>query len=809
MIMTTTTYTKAELLAWLEDEKRMLGWDAIIALQRDVTNTLLLQQYIERFDQNSYLSGIGGLVPTSGNNFMEAISNFTLDVPRLFYEDTDLNDSRANLEMAIVEGSQLSLLWDINHWTVTRIQEYSPSQGPRLYLKLLLVDVPGQIDGDRRIRLDLKKSSDFRLTFAENPLEQSEGGKFFKELFERLDDDQRVWVIGEIKEGANPLMQPQSFGLRTQRGGAQGEGAILAFVRMQGRHEGGFPGPNSGFRYLIPKDADKDYSATVLLNRGRVIMAQLLKSFGDLIGTYDFSYEFNDDKELIKATSNGGKLDIPALELTERFVYKFLGREAWAEVTYGIDAFSIPLAKALVLEVKGQDVTARLQASGFVPINLKPGEGDPKLSPGDLEEGKLFKYYSLSILADYELVDTNDGGEIRLKAFNYEADTEEPASSSEWVPPSKASPGWLTPDQFATFILYIIGSVFLFLGEALLRILLGPAFKNAIEAAFKHRIPSNLSVREFVEENIELNFGNAIVGNEVHSPGDVSFFGRISPQQTHFAITTPEPLLAAGASHRFQTQPVMSGLQWTVQDLCLRTRNPGSIDPATGVYQAPQAGQIEGRFTRVRVTAIDPTTSFYSSALVTVVANPLTINPLITVCSVNQKVELGVGVLGQGSVEVTVKSPGPGSGTIEQQGGIYTYVAGAGAGTDTYVLDEVVATCDGQSQSVYMLVKQQNPLITLSPDPDAGQLPPGQIQLKAKVAEDVTGVVEWLIAFEGPGHMDADIPGLYHSDPNADARFVCIIAQYEIPGFGTFKGHIILPLPLIEFPNALQQLIHP
>ncbi len=808
--MTTTTYTKAELLAWLEDEKRMLGWDAIIALQRDATNTLLLQQYIERFDQNSYLSGIGGLVPTSGNNFMEAISNFTLDVPRLFYEDTDLNDSRANLEMAIVEGSQLSLLWDINHWTVTRIQEYSPSQGPRLYLKLLLVDVPGQIDGDRRIRLDLKKSSDFRLTFAENPLEQSEGGKFFKELFERLDDDQRVWVIGEIKEGANPLMQPQSFGLRTQRGGAQGEGAILAFVRMRGRHEGGFPGPNSGFRYLIPKDADKDYSATVLLNRGRVIMAQLLKSFGELTGDSNFTYVYDQDNELISATSTGGKLDVPGQRMTERFEYDFFNKKAWAEVEFGFDDFSIPLANALVLEVKEQEVTVRLRARGLMPVKYYDiGLGEPKLLPGDLEGYELIRYYNISVLANYELVDSPDGGEIRLKAFNYGADLDEPGPSSEWLPPSAEGRGFLTPEEWVIFLLYIMGMVVRVTAEALARIIMSPQFQDVIGAAFRRNLPSKLSVREFVEENIELHFGNAIVGNEVHSPGDVGFFGRISPQQTHFAITTPEPLLAAGASHRFQTQPVMSGLQWTVQDLRRSTRNPGSIDPATGVYQAPQAGQIEGRFTRVRVTATDPTTSFYSSALVTVVANPLTINPLITVCSINEKVELGVGVLGQGSVEVTVKSPGPGSGTIELQGGIYTYVAGAGVGTDTYVLDEVVATCDGQSQSVYMLVKRQNPLITLSPDPDAGQLPPGQIQLKAKVAEDVTGVVEWLIAFEGPGHMDADIPGLYHSDPNADARFVCIIAQYEIPGFGTFKGHIILPLPLIEFPNALQQLSHP
>ncbi|WP_273826316.1 hypothetical protein [Pseudomonas asplenii] len=809
--MVASTYTKAELLAWLKDEKRMLGWDAIIALQRDATNTLLLQQYIEHFDQGaSYWSGIGGFIPTSGNNVMEAISNFTLDVPRLFFEDTGLDNSRANLEMAIVEGSQLTLLRVINHWAVTRISEYSPSEGPRLYLDLLLADVPGQIDGDRRIRLDLKQSSDFRLTFAKTQSEQLEGGRFFKLLFEQLPDDQRIWVMGEIKEGTNPMMQPESFGLRTQQGGAAGEGAILAFVRMKGRHEGGFPGASSGFRYLIPKDAGKDYSATVLLSRGRVIMAQLLKSFGELMGDDDFSYVFDQDNELILATSTGGKFDIPNQRFTERFELGFPSGIAWINIIFGFDSFSIPLANALVLEVKGQEVTARLRARGQIPIKFyRVEDSDPPMYV-EYFSGDFSQHYNLSILANYELVDSGGGGEIRLKSFKYEAFTDESGSPSEWAPSSKVSRGGLEPEELAYFIQYVESQSAAITAAATKRIIDGPEFENAIKEAFERHFPSTLSVREFVEENIELHFGNAIVGNEVHSPGDVGFFGRVSPQQTHFEITTPEPLLAAGASHAFQTQPAVSGLRWTVQDLRRSTRNSGSIDPSTGLYQAPQAGQIEGRFTRVRVTATDPATNFRSAALVTVVANPLTINPLISVCDPNERVDLGLGVLGQGRVEVTVRRPGPGSGTIEQQDGQYTYVAGDRVQRETYVLDEVVATCEGQSRSACMLVKQQNPALTVSPVTDAGQLSAGQIQLKTEFnGLDITKDVEWFIAFDGPGQMDADAPGLYHAQPSADARFVCIIAQYDMAGFGTFKGHVILPLPLIEFPSELQMLNEP
>ncbi|WP_248797036.1 hypothetical protein [Pseudomonas sp. MWU13-2105] len=387
--MATPTYTKAELLAWLKDEKRMLGWDAIVALKREPTNALLLQQYIENFNQGSYWTGLGGVVPTGGKDFAEAINNFTLDVPRLFYEDTGLDNSKANLEMVIIEGTQLSLLHKIDHWAVNRVYEYSPTEGPRLFLDLLLAEVAGHIDGDRRIRLDLSKSSNFRLTFAKTPLEQEKGGEYFRDLFEALDDEQRVWVMGEIKEGLNPMMRPQSFGLRTQQGGEEGEGAILAFIRMQGRNEGGFPGASSGFRYLIPRDAGKDYSATVLISRGRVLMGQLLESFGELIGDHNFNCVFDTANELISATATGGKLDISGQTMTDRFSYDFFYKEAWAEFTYGFDDFAMPMANALVLRVLGQEVTVNLNVRGLMPIRYYGvTNSDPPISAEELGGGR-------------------------------------------------------------------------------------------------------------------------------------------------------------------------------------------------------------------------------------------------------------------------------------------------------------------------------------------------------------------------------------------------------------------------------------
>ncbi len=804
-MMATPTYTKAELLAWLKAAPRMDRWDAIVALKREPTNNLLLQQYIENFNQGSYWTGIGGVVPTGGKDFTEAINNFTLDVPRLFYEDTGLDGSKANLEMTIIDGTQLSLLRKIDHWAVNRVYEYSPTEGPKLFLDLLLADVAGTIDGDRRIRLDLRHSSNFRLTFAKTPLEQEKGGEYFRELFEALDDEQRVWVMGEISEGINPMMRPQSFGLRTQRGGAEGEGAILVFVRMQGRHEGGFPGENSGFRYLIPRDAGKDYSATVLVSRGRVLMGGLLKSLGDLIGNHDFDFVFDNENDWVSATAKGGVLHISGGEPErQRVVHNVLGLDLWADIEYSFVGFDLPAAHALTVEMKGDAVVLEWASQGIIPTDIVVIQSNI-LGAGARLDNEI--RYSVSLKAVYELVDDAAGGKISLKEFIYDADTE--ADVPEQTP-ALAFPGKAPGDEFAEavfklFILALISPILVLMARAALN---SNQVKGMIEEALAKEFPSETPVKEFIEGNIKLNFGNAIIGNEVNSPSDVSFFGRINPDLSSFAITTPEPLLAAGASHPFKTQPVINGLRWAVEDLRRGTRSPGRIDPSSGVYEAPQAGQIDDRFTRVRVTASNPVTNFSSSALVTVVANPLTINPLITYCGTGEEVKLTIGTLGEGPVDVSVNNPGPGSGDIEAVDGTYTYIAGPKVEGDTYVLDEIVATYKGQSRSVYMLVKQFEPAITLSTVAGATELPPGQVQLKAESNNsDLTHLVdEWAILFDGPGHMDADIPGRYHADPNTEARFVCIVARWDSIVIGIYKGHIILPLPLMAFSKEVELL---
>ncbi|MGY2339993.1 hypothetical protein ACW9HW_12210 [Pseudomonas sp. SDO5532_S415] len=307
------------LLAWMETDAAMLKWGMVTALDRSKLNLLIIQDYINRFDLGSYISPITGGVTIVENKWMEYISDFVLDKPRLSFTNADINDSKAMLEMAIMGGSQFTLEKGSVGWKANKVGEIDPLQGPRLYLHLLLNQVPGDVGIDGRIKLDLSKSDDFRLTTGQTPHEQRMGGDFFSDLFNQLPDSKRVYSLGTIERGKNALMTPQAFELRTQtnpatrnpRSADYGDGAILALIRTLRRTGGDFPGKD--YRYLIPKSKQNDYSATMLFDRQLAAASILFDRMQEYFGNAGYTYEFNSDDKLVKATMTPGRMIVSAM----------------------------------------------------------------------------------------------------------------------------------------------------------------------------------------------------------------------------------------------------------------------------------------------------------------------------------------------------------------------------------------------------------------------------------------------------------------------------------------------------------------
>jgi hypothetical protein len=733
----------ASLLAWMKDSSRMLGWGLVVALERRKTNLILLQEYIKRFGESSYLPPVKGEVMIVENKRMELINDFVMDVPVLSFENADLNDSKAMLTMSIMGGSQLTLERESAGWVAYKVDEIDPLQGPKLHLDLLLNEVSGDVDKDGRIKLDLSKSDNFRLTFAETQHEQRMGGDFFKDLFNQVPDEKRIYPLGKIELGTDELMRPQSFELRTQASSAAarnpkspeyGEGAILAMVRMEGRMGGGFPGQS--YKYFIPDDQGKDYSATVLFDRKRMAITTMVKIAKSILNSNDLKYVLDQDGNIVSVTFSSGFFRLPQ---QSSVVDVERPGGCFSSITVLVPPLDFPVSDSqpLIVEVIGERVSLKLKSECIALCWLRAGSVPPL---------SIIGCFGINMYAEYELADMN--GSVFFKQTDFKLD-----SDFQLVPPENEGVNSF-PEFWGELITSVVAHIFTIVAKFLLEVVQRSGLTLELDLGS--------SIQESIQETLKLNFGQSIQGNETYAPHDIGLFGRINPQQTTFLINPMQPIMKAGSPQSFATCPVVPGVKWRVDNLVEGPGNPGTINETSGAYTAPLATAINGRFTRVRVTATAPDGGYYSSALVTVVVDELSIHPLIQVCDIGTTVELSAGVLGEGALQWDIKNTVPGeSGELkpsDKPEGDHTYHHGPVVPGKTYVIDqiEVKNTRTGGTRSMHVLALQKPPMLVVKIERVDAQK--GEVQLTA-LFDGEPETVDWILPLAGPGSIDLN--GLY------------------------------------------------
>ena len=100
------TYSLAELTQRMSGKSITLGWDAIVFMNRAKVNSLMEQQYITRFNRDSFMKQITGVVSMTlnGEETLE-LTGLILSQPRLSFETASMRNSRATATMDIVSGS--------------------------------------------------------------------------------------------------------------------------------------------------------------------------------------------------------------------------------------------------------------------------------------------------------------------------------------------------------------------------------------------------------------------------------------------------------------------------------------------------------------------------------------------------------------------------------------------------------------------------------------------------------------------------------------------------------------------------------
>ena len=262
------------LLAWLKVQPRTLGWGAVMAYGRSESNKVLLQEYITRFGNTDYLKPIteeiqDNTTPTQ----KEYVHNYQMDAPRLSFQGSTLQKSAAKLTMKVVGGSHLTFSKPQGNtqWTVTKVAEEDVLDGPELLFDIDLMASEGNVNSAGRVELDISKGTNYRLTYTQTEHLRKVAGQRFQEVFRPLPDEQKIFVLNELKFEPDQFLKPSKFVIRThnKEGSGtrllanedEGEGAVLVFVAMEGDANGTLPVDNADLKYLLPDG----HSATVLL----------------------------------------------------------------------------------------------------------------------------------------------------------------------------------------------------------------------------------------------------------------------------------------------------------------------------------------------------------------------------------------------------------------------------------------------------------------------------------------------------------------------------------------------------------------
>lgn len=820
-------YNFSELYAWLKEQPRALNWGMISFMDRKKLNLLLLQAYIQRFKTSAYLPPITGSIP-NGDDRRFALNQFTLDWPRLGFAGMQANDSKAGLTMQVMSGTQLGLRLSGTDWQVREIRETSPLQGPELSLDLLLANVPGVVGEEGRVRLDLKESSDFKLDVSSDAGEQRLVGEYFKQKFEALPDAQRVFPLGQIEAGGNPLLRATSFALRTQARGRDpedDEGAVLALLCYEGDDQGNIPGRD--FRYLIPKD--KPYDATVLFEPTRIMMAQLLESLKSIANDVEFRLVRDDKGKPIGAVASGGEMVIPEQTLVHEFDTEpdIFGHVRHMVLKFKVFDIVLKMTDAFKVSVNDQAVEVEWKVTGEMavePLDLDDKTGDiGKAIRLFMDTSDFYKRtedeFEYAFKSSYELEDV-DGGILKFKGLEMR-EVKAPAPEIGVIKPPETPP--LDP-MFAMVLaflaMYMLPMIFMIAlmlddlfratGSAEL-----PSVESILRKAFEKNFQFSQSLKELVDETIKLYFGNALIGQDQFAPREIALFGAVNPAATAFAVDPMEHTLAvASTPKQFNTVPAHPGkLRWTCEPVLdtVASDQIGDINPDTGLYTPPRGQDFDGAFVRVRIHAEHKDTSFKSSALITVVKSRVQINPLAYVTQVNGTVNLQAGYLGDAS---NLRWADPAYGEVNASGKNAVYTAPAGmppldpakpGDLAAFTIDEIMVSEAGANDSGHTaLVITESavkpPMRFLREvDPAAGTV---------KLTPLINGegrdpaIFKWEVKY-GSGAVDP-ATGVYTHDQSSSDQFAVITAAYDTQVIGTYAGYVVQTLPPARLEDAVQ-----
>jgi len=789
-------YSTEELVKWLGEESRLLGWDMVFFFDGGKINALLKQTSIRRFNTADRLPPISGFI-SNGADYRFALSNCNLTLPRLIF-DVNLAGNKAHLLMTIAEANVYSLMYKSQQWQVRQLDVLGGVQHADLSLDIDLEASGGHVDETDTISLDLSETENFSM-----PCYTGETRlltEFFRQKFSALPDEQRQFPIGHLSKLNVDLHRPVSFSLRTQargRGPTDVEGAVVLFVDMKDGAGGDFPGAD--YKYAIPNDGD--YSATVLFNKERLLLAQLVAAASRVIKDAEFEL-LRHDGDLPTVTCKAGYITLPHQWVDETILT--IAFDTLWEVTGTFEFFeaNIDMADALTISNEGDQWKMNLSMRG----NLKVQYNNIDDATGELRNRLIFEDFDLDdflapVQADFhydaELAYSFDPeGVTQLVCESYEFAEQvgfQPGFGNIKPPPARDSSG-----SASEFLAYLVGPAMFWLSLSLRKRLtsFGTSGFVSLQDGLVENLKTNLifesRTSKIASDVLRLNFQSIFTGTKLLAPHDIAFFGKVNPAAGYFNVSPMETTLLAGKTTKFEAEPAWARVRWSVEAVSgIAEGVPLSING--GFFTAPSASDMTKSCAHLLVTATNILIpAIQSKALITVVRETLQANPAVVVAQAGRNVDFNAWTLGNpATLQWRYQDEPVGTGQA------VTVTSPADTGTVAYVVEEIQVT-DPESQQTSTCV-----LIT-----EMGQLTP--MTLSATVDPAGTKAVldvsqtpfppegfNWEVRY-GPGSVSA---GVYTPGIDETARFALISATFDSGDYGVFEGYVLLVLPLAEHRN--------
>lgn len=287
----------------------------------------------------------------------------------------------------------------------------------------------------------------------------------------------------------------------------------------------------------------------------------------------------------------------------------------------------------------------------------------------------------------------------------------------------------------------------------------------------------------------------ALLPEDVVIPGDLVMFAKPGPSAAMFWLDPPQSVMGVGESLQLRvTAAEVTDPHWTVQSLYGSDEGPGSISPA-GLYTAPQL--LNGTSLLVRVVA--QAQGHSCAALIQVLVNHITVNPVVQICQRGQRCLLSAAARHPGPLAWSLRDDRNGGKLKAAADGTCAYQAPDQYRIPEYCVDEIIV-CEevtGNSQSAWVMTLL-NPMVHSIVADDSADLPPGQLKLDV-LHGGTTPVPDHKLTWQllaGEGQI---INGIYTQPAVLQHRFALLLATQREAG-RVFNGCVLLALPLLAYP---------